>query len=98
MDRFQSRMFGRVKLLRDSYTNGGLAIVLVAEQNEDDVITTLSVNLPDHTHRLQLDEFFPKTWSENAEIAREALASGVVMDTGRRISIPQGEKPVWRCL
>ncbi len=28
-------------------------------------------------------EFFAKTWSENEEIAADALASGIFRDTGR---------------
>ena len=97
MDTFQSQMFGPVRVLKDCYYDGCLAIQLVEADDEEDYIATLSVYIPDHTPHLRVDEFFPRTWCENKEIAREALASGVVINTGARISTPVGPMPVWRC-
>lgn len=46
-------------------------------------IAMLSVNIPESSHLLGENEFFVKTWSENEEIAKDALASGIFRDTNR---------------
>jgi hypothetical protein len=64
------------------YQNGGkLAVELVGENGEP--IAMLSVNIPESSHMLGENEFFAKTWSENEEIAEDALQSGIFRDTGR---------------
>jgi hypothetical protein len=79
---FTSRSFGKVNVLTSEYQRGGkLAVELVAENGED--IATLSVNMPEFSKLLGEGEFFAKTWSENGEIAADALASGIFRDTGR---------------
>lgn len=79
---FTTRHFGTVYVATDLYHHGGkLAVELVDENSE--LIATLSVNLPESSRLLGAGEFFAKTWSENEEIAEEALASGIFRDTGR---------------
>ena len=79
---FPTRHFGQVEVITLTYENGGgLAVALVDEQGEP--ITVLSVNLPEFAHQLGEAEFFAKTWSENAPLADDALASGIFRDTGR---------------
>ena len=79
---FTSRSFGKVNVVTSAYQRGGkLAVELVAEDGED--IATLSVNMPECSQILGDGEFFAKTWSENEEIAADALASGIFRDTGR---------------
>ena len=79
---FETRSFGRANVITKAYQNGGgLALELVDDSDES--IAMLSVNLPESSQFLGEDEFFVKTWSENEEIAEDALASGIFRDTGR---------------
>jgi hypothetical protein len=79
---FNTRSFGKANVLLGAYRKGGKpAIELVDAHGE--LITTLSVNMPEFSHLLCENEFFVKIWNENAEIADDALASGIFRDTGR---------------
>ena len=79
---FKSRLFGTAHIVTGTYrSEGRLAVEIVDAHGES--IATLSVNMPEHAHLLGKNEFFAKTWSENQEIAEEALASGHFLDTGR---------------
>jgi hypothetical protein len=78
---FKTRWFGTARVVTGTYRNGGLAVEIVDDSGEP--IATLSVNMPERAHLLGENEFFAKTWSENREIAEEALASGHFLDTGR---------------
>jgi hypothetical protein len=78
---FETRSFGTAAVLRLAYQDGRLAVALLAEDGE--TLATLSVNIPESAHLLGEGEFFAKTWSENEEIAEDALASGIFRDTGR---------------
>lgn len=79
---FKTRLFGTAHIVTGTYQNGErLAVEIVDAHGES--IATLSVNMPEHAHLLGEHEFFAKTWSENGEIAEEALASGHFLDTGR---------------
>lgn len=90
---FETRMFGTATVNRLDYQDNGRLAVELVDQN-DEPIAMLSVNLPESTHLLSADEFFVKTWSENEEIAEDALASGIFRDTGRT---SQGAlcAPIW---
>ena len=78
----RTRQFGKAYVITDTYQNGGaLAVEIVVES--DETSNVLSVNLPEFSHLLGEGEFFAKTWSENEEIAEDALASGHFRDTGR---------------
>jgi hypothetical protein len=79
---FETRHFGIAQVVTSPYRNGGkLAVELVDENGES--IAMLSVNIPECSHVLGENEFFAKTWSENEEIAADALQSGIFQDTGR---------------
>lgn len=79
---FTSRIFGTVTVTKSTYAvNEALAVELFDNQGEP--IAVLSVNLPEESYLLGPNEFFVKTWSENEEIARDALASGLFHATGR---------------
>lgn len=79
---FESRCFGTANVVTGTYRTGGaLSVELVDGSGES--IAVLSVNLPERSHLLGDGEFFAKTWSENREIAEDALASGIFRDTGR---------------
>ncbi len=79
---FNSRHFGKALIITNAYRKGGsLGVELVDINGEG--IATLSVNIPESSHLLGDNEFFVKTWSENEEIAKDALASGLFRDTGR---------------
>lgn len=89
---FITRHFGLLSIVKDTYADGNLAILIVDSDYGMDV-ATLSVNLPQHAHCLRHDEFFAKTYSENEEIAQDALVSGLFQDTGVRVD----GWPIWRC-
>ena len=71
------------ELLYTGKTNGQLAAVL-------------TVNIPELDKVLKPGEFFVKTWSENETIAKEALASGLFVDTGKRLESGFVEAQIWR--
>ena len=71
--------------------------LLLVQAEDGEEFEILSVNFPRYTHQLRAGEFFVKTYSENTEIAAEALKAGVVVDTGVRINTEIGPTPVWRC-
>jgi hypothetical protein len=79
---FETRHFGKAHVVKLAYAKGGK---LGVELNDDrgEPMATLSVNIPESSHLLGENEFFAKTWSENEEIAEDALASGIFRDTGR---------------
>jgi hypothetical protein len=77
-----TRSFGTIQVITSAYRRDGhLAVELVDENGE--LVATLSVNMPECGHLLGENEFFAKTWSENEEIAEDALSSGIFRDTGR---------------
>jgi hypothetical protein len=43
---------------------------------------TVSVNIPQHAHRLGKDEFFAKHWTENEDLYRLLVANGILVPTG----------------
>jgi hypothetical protein len=63
------------------YDNGRMAVELF--DGDGLPYATLSVNLPD-APELGPNEFYAKTWSENAPLRQPALDSGLFEDTGRR--------------
>ena len=79
---FPTRRYGTVTVVMQTYEVGSnCAVELVDDKGEP--MFMLSVNLPESSHLLREREFFVKTWSENQEIAEDALASGIFRRTGR---------------
>ena len=74
-----------------TYKTGGMAVIL--NQNGQRY-ATLSVNFPEV--KPEEGEFAVKTWNENEQIAEDALASGLFIDTGKRIRSGYVEASVWR--
>lgn len=75
---FESLRWGPVVIQPVKYAKGGLAIRLTwlnQEMGFQEPLATLSVWSED-SPSLPSDEFFVKTWSENADIAIAAAASG----------------------
>ena len=60
----------------------------------DELYATLSVNLPQSP--LKRDEFFVKTWSENAEISDVIRCLDLFEDTGKRVSTGFVQAEVWK--
>lgn len=80
--RFSTRHFGTANVVTSTYEDSGkMAVELVDDDGES--IAVLSVNIPTSISMLGEKEFFARTWSENEEIAEDALASGIFRDTGR---------------
>jgi len=83
--------YGGMDVEVTTYKTGGTAVIL----NQDGQrFATLSVYFPEV--KLEEGEFAVKTWSENEEIAEDALASGLFIDTGKRIRSGYVEASVWR--
>jgi hypothetical protein len=76
------------------YSNGRIAIEL--EEKDGTPFATLTCNLP--TMELNGNEVFIKTWSDNEEVAKAALASGRFKDTGKRVSTGFVLAQVWEVL
>lgn len=92
---FGSKKWGDVTVIQDEYLyDQTLAISLVLADGEP--LATLSIHL-DGSSELPKDHFYAKVWSENEEIAEEALASGLFEKT----ELPSAVSgfvvaPVWR--
>ena len=86
--------YGLVQAIQGTYGNGATAIQLRGSNGEP--VGTLSVNVPESAGELAVDEFFAKTYSENAPFVQPALASGLFEDTGRVIRAGYLSFPVWR--
>ena len=90
---FSTRHFGTATVTTSTYQNGNaIAVELVDQTGEP--MAVLSVNIPNSAHLLGKGEFFAKTWSENEAITKDALASGIFRDTGRR-NDGDVEAPIW---
>lgn len=85
--------YGRATIKDLKYTNGRRAIQLI-DYEDGSPIACLTVNLPNNN--LEPDEFFVKTWSENEEIAKDCLKSGMFIDTGKRVSTGFVQAQVWK--
>ena len=79
---FNTRHYGKAKIVTNAYRKGGSLGVELVDTNGE-TLAILSVNIPEFSHLLGDNEFFVKTWSENEEFAKDALASGLFRQTGR---------------
>lgn len=66
-----------------TYSDGNRACCIFA-QDTGVCLAKLSVNLPEHAHLLDANEFFLKTWSENEAILRD-LWPWIAVDETRSI-------------
>ena len=82
---------GECKLDIAWYGNGRLCIMAMCDDGQ--TMGKLTVNIPE-VH-LREGQYCIKTWSENEELARLCMETGLFEDTG--IRIPQGmvEAQVW---
>jgi hypothetical protein len=85
--------FGLATVITSTYQHGG-ATAIVMELQDGEPLCTLSVNI--EGVKLPEGTFLAKTWSENAEIAKAALDSGLFEDTGKRVPTGFVEAQVWR--
>ena len=100
--KFQSARWGTVVALRAHYCSADGPTAIVLETADGEPLGKLSVNMYkpycSHDSRdLPDDCFYVKRWSENEEIAVEALASGLFIE---RPDLPQATSgevsaPVW---
>ena len=86
--------YGLVQAIQGTYGNGATAIQFRGPDGEP--AGTLSVNVPESAGELADDEFFAKTYSENARFVQPALDSGLFEDTGRVVRAGYLSFPVWR--
>lgn len=90
---FTSARWGAVLVEQGAYATGAPAVILLDSDGE--LLTKLSVHLPDAPQVLW-PFFWAKTWSENEELAREALASNLFSDTGTRTPAGYAQAQLWR--
>ena len=89
---FQTREFGEVTIRETTYMmNNRKCIMLVSEMGP---IATLTTNIPGSD--LEEDELCIKTWSDNEELAVDALESGLFIDTKKRIAAGHVFAEVWK--
>lgn len=89
---FETRI-GRCTVRAFLYPTGGaLGVALIDADGQMQWV--LSVNLP-AAPRPGFGQFYAKTYSENEEVARRALASGLFTRTGMSIASGFVEVPVW---
>jgi hypothetical protein len=79
------------RMMGAPYGNGRLRIDFVTETEP---FATLTTNLVGEDPGE--NGFFVKTWSENAPLIKELLASGVFIDTGRRADTGHVTASVWK--
>jgi len=85
--------YGGMDVEVTTYKTGGTAVILTQDGQR---FATLSVNFPFPEVELEEGEFAVKTWSENEQVAADCLASGLFIDTGKRIKSGYVEASVWR--
>ena len=88
--------YGVGSIYRSAYQDNDAIAIVVADPVTHERYAVLSVNLPESQAALKPGEFFAKTWSENAQIAEMALATGLFEDTGRRVPTGYVEAQVWK--
>lgn len=91
---FESEKYKKIYVEKRQYEGGRLALQLMTPVGT--LAAILTVNIPEEDKRLKPGEFFVKAWSENETIAKEALASGLFEDTGRRVKTGWVEAQIWR--
>ena len=93
--KMQTTSYGVAHVETTRYSNGNLAVLLKDEYGYP--LTKLSTSL-DCDIELAENQFFAKTYSENAEIAEDALASGLFKQT--TISVKNGwmTYPIWEII
>jgi hypothetical protein len=80
-------------LHQSHYTHGGgIALTVVA----DDGVPFLTLTTNIEQAPLRDGEFCVKVWSENEPYIADILASGLFVDTGRRVVAGFTEAHVWR--
>ena len=80
-------------IMSTTYKEGNRTAIVI-QDNDGCPQAVLTVNLPNQP--LEDDEFFVKTWSENEEISRAALYSGLFLDTGKRVTNGFVQAHVWK--
>ena len=93
---FKTSSYGVARVKTSQYSDGNLAILL--EDEFGSPLSKLSVNMPDSAYLLNENQFFAKTYSENEEIAQDALASGLFRQTNTIVKNGWVSCPVWEIL
>ena len=94
---FDVNLYGktyRCKFITGTYSHGNRLAIEVVMCEDNSPFSTLTVNLPDQP--LGQNEIFVKTWSENEELAKACLATGLFEDTGKRVPTGFVQAQVWR--
>jgi hypothetical protein len=76
-----------------SYSSSEPAVLVICK-DDGSQYGVLSVNLPPID--LELTEFAVKTWSENEELAKAAMETGLFEDTGKYVQLDFVKAPLWK--
>jgi len=76
------------------YADSNAAIRILMESGE--TWGMLSANIPMWAGLLKPGQFFAKTWSENEDWSKAALASGLFIDTGEGCLTGFVRAPIWQ--
>tara|TARA_R100000742_G_C4198644_1_gene28445 strand:- start:35 stop:376 length:342 start_codon:yes stop_codon:yes gene_type:complete len=87
-----------IRAITDTYSKGN-ALSVRLEATDDGYwspYATLSIDLPEHEHMLDENEFFVKLWSENSELVELLNITDVFTDTGKSVLHGFNNVPVWK--
>lgn len=100
---FTSRRWGAVRVMRGTYLSADGPTAIALTTDDGDLLATLSVNMyrpecSQDSRDLPRDCFYAKTWSENEDLAAEALAAGLFRLRDELATSSSGfvEAPVWQ--
>lgn len=87
-----------VAAVLDKYADGNVCVRMTEEDPDFGPMPygVLSVNIPESSGMLGKGEFFAKSWSENGQLFKAAIGSGLFADTGRKARCGMCEAPVLR--
>lgn len=86
--------YGLATIEQVNYANNNRIALRLIDERDGTPISILTCNLP-HVH-LEPGEFCVKTWSENEQIAKNCMDSGLFIDTGKRFPTGHCVAEVWR--
>jgi hypothetical protein len=80
-----------ITLIPSNYHDGGRKAIKLMDGEEP--YAMLTINIPEEP--LEKGEFLVKGWSENEDVIEAARASGLFVDTGRRVPAGRCQAEVW---
>ena len=80
---------------RATYADGNLAVMLQGTDTDGfNEWQSISVNIPKDAAKLRDGEFFLKNWSELEELAKQLIANGEIVLSGRSVQTGFVDAPI----